>query len=237
HEFDDVLMVQLPQTLHLTNSRDGKPVLLVLHSNFLQRHDLSYYSVERSIKPVYNNITEHAPNEPVIVFVPSRKLTMTTAYELMALCAANLQETKFLHAPIADIQLYIDRLSDNVLKETVSKAIGYLTEGLCEDDRHLIQVLFNGRAIQVLIVSKSLAWSLESFCKLVIIMDTQSYNGKIHTYEDYPITDMLHMLGRANRNGIDKSSKAVILCQTHKKNIYKKFLTSPLPVESHLDRS
>ena len=34
---------------------------------------------------------------------------------------------------------------------------------------------------------------------LVIIMDTQTYNGKVHAYEDVPITHVLHMVGLANR--------------------------------------
>ena len=28
---------------------------------------------------------------------------------------------------------------------------------------------------------------------LVIVMDTQFYNGKLHAYHDYPVTDILQM--------------------------------------------
>jgi len=70
---------------------------------------------------------------------------------------------------------------------------------------------------------------------LVIIMDTQFYEGKIHAYVDYPITDVLQMIGRANRPLLDDSGKAVILCQASKKEYFKKFLYEPLPIESHLD--
>lgn len=38
---------------------------------------------------------------------------------------------------------------------------------------------------------------------VVVIMDTQFYNGKYHVYEDYPVGDVLHMVGLANRPGID----------------------------------
>lgn len=44
------------------------------------------------------------------------------------------------------------------------------------------------------------------------------------------------MVGRANRPGIDDVSKCVILCQNSKKEVFKKFLLEPLPVESHLDQ-
>jgi len=39
------------------------------------------------------------------------------------------------------------------------------------------------------------------------------------------------MLGRANRPLIDDSNTAVLLCQSSKKEFYKKFLYEPLPVE------
>jgi hypothetical protein len=39
---------------------------------------------------------------------------------------------------------------------------------------------------------------------LVILMDTQYYNGKYHVYEDYPIGDILHMVGLANVQGQDE---------------------------------
>lgn len=42
---------------------------------------------------------------------------------------------------------------------------------------------------------------------------------------------MLQMVGRANRPGVDDISKCVILCQSSKKDNYKKFLLEPLPVE------
>ena len=66
-------------------------------------------------------------------------------------------------------------------------------------------------------------------------MDTQYYNGKLHAYHDYPITDILQMVGRANRPQDDTDAKCVLLCQTAKKVFFKKFLYEPLPIESHLD--
>ena len=39
------------------------------------------------------------------------------------------------------------------------------------------------------------------------------------------------MIGQANRPLIDDSATAVLLCQSSKKEFYKKFLYEPLPVE------
>ena len=51
------------------------------------------------------------------------------------------------------------------------------------------------------------------------------------SYVDYPITDILQMVGKANRPLQDDVGKAVILCQQSKKEFFKKFLYEPLPIE------
>lgn len=103
-------------------------------------------------------------------------------------------------------------------------------------DKRIVEKLFTSGAIQVVVASRNLSWSLQIESYLVIIMDTQYYNGQDHTYEDYPITEILQMCGRANRPQVDTDSKVVLMCQSSKKNFYKKFLYEPLPVESHLDK-
>ena len=48
---------------------------------------------------------------------------------------------------------------------------------------------------------------------------------------------MLQAVGRANRPRDDHDSKCVLLCQSSRKDFYKKFLYEPIPVESHLDHT
>lgn len=52
---------------------------------------------------------------------------------------------------------------------------------------------------------------------------------------DYPVTDLLQMLGRAARPGVDAVGRALLMCAAPRKEYYKKFLFEPLPVESHLN--
>ena len=85
------------------------------------------------------------------------------------------------------------------MRETLSSGVAYLHEGLSELERHLVEQLFTSGAVQVVVVSRNLAEGLNLAAHLVIIMDTQYYNGKIHAYEDYPVTEVLQMVGRANR--------------------------------------
>lgn len=51
---------------------------------------------------------------------------------------------------------------------------------------------------------------------------------------DFPITDVLQMMGRAGRPQYDKHGTAVIMVHDPKKSFYKKFLYEPFPVESSL---
>ncbi len=51
---------------------------------------------------------------------------------------------------------------------------------------------------------------------------------------DFPITDVLQMMGRAGRPQYDQHGVAVIMVHQPKKAFYKKFLYEPFPVESSL---
>jgi len=212
-----------------------RPVPLELHiQGFNITHNAS--RIIAMAKPTYHAIIRHSPKKPVIVFVPSRKQTRLTAIDVLTFCAADMQHNRFLHVKERDLEPYLEKLSDKTLKETVLNGVAYLHEGLTELERKLVEQLFDTGAVQVIVVSRSLAWGLNLSAHLVVVMDTQYYNGKIHAYEDYPVTDVLQMIGRANRPLLDDDGKAVILCQSSKKDFFKKFLYEPLPVESHLDQ-
>ncbi|KAM9313363.1 U5 small nuclear ribonucleoprotein 200 kDa helicase [Gastrophryne carolinensis] len=211
-----------------------RPVPLELH---IQGFNISHTQTRllSMAKPVYHAIVKHSPKKPIIVFVPSRKQTRLTAIDILTTCASDVQRQRFLHCTEKDLTPYIEKLSDNTLKETLLNGVGYLHEGLSSLERRIVEQLFDSGAVQVLVASRSLCWGLNIAAHLVIIMDTQYYNGKIHAYVDYPIYDVLQMVGYANRPLLDDEGRCVIMCQGSKKDFFKKFLYEPLPVESHLD--
>lgn len=212
-----------------------RPVPLELHVQGINvTHNASRLAA--MAKPVYNAILRHAAHKPVIVFVPTRRQARLTAIDLLTFTAAEGQPSRFFHAEEADIKPFLDRMTDKTLKETLSQGVAYLHEGLSADDRRLVEQLFDSGAIQVAVATRDLCWGLSISSHLVVVMDTQCYNGKTHAYEDYPITDVLQMVARANRPLEDEDAKCVLLCQSSKKDFFKKFLNEPLPVESHLDR-
>merc|ERR1719330_2212904 len=211
-----------------------RPVPLELHiQGFNMTHNAS--RIVSMAKPTYNSILKHSPRKPVIVFVPSRKQTRLTAIDLLTYAASDTQPDRFLHAEPEDIASFLEKIQDKTLRETLSQGVAYMHEGLSNTDRRLVESLFDSGAIQVVVAARALVWALTIQAHLVIIMDTQFYNGKQHAYHDYPVTDILQMLGRANRPTEDTDAKCVLMCQNSKKDFFKKFLYEPLPIESHLD--
>ncbi|CAH8536125.1 hypothetical protein MS3_00004841 [Schistosoma haematobium] len=209
-------------------------------------------------KPVYQLITrlaftpspagssQHSQRKPTLVYVPTRRQTQRAALDLITMFAVSNATSKFQtissHLEEA-LSRAADQLADRALAEVIRHGggVAYLHEAISKPDRRLIEVLFAAGALHTLVVSRALVWAAASpnplTAYLVIVMDTQDYNGKIHAYEDYPIVDLIEMLGHANRPNIDSEAKAVVLCQTGKKEFLKKFLHDPLPVESHLDHA
>lgn len=211
-----------------------RPLPLELHiQGFNVTHNAS--RILAMAKPVYNSIVKHSPDKPVLVFVPSRKQARLTAIDILTYAAAEKTPNRFFHADVDDIQPFLERMQDKTLKETLGQGVAYVHEGLSPSDHRLVEQLYDSGAIQVAVVTRSLCWGITMAAHLVIVMDTQLYNGKIHAYEDYPVTDVLQMIGFANRPQEDDDAKCVLMCQTSKKDFFKKFLNEPLPVESHLD--
>jgi len=187
------------------------------------------------VRPVYNSITRHSLKRASLVFVPARNQVQLTAVDLIAQSAADGNAQQFLHCDEADLAPHLPKIQNATLRETVSNGIGFLHGGLSVSDQRIVENLYEIGAIQVVVLSRELAWATKLTGRLVIIMDTQFYEGRDHRYVDYPITDVLQMVGLAGRPLVDDAGVCVVLCQASKKEFFKKFLYEPLPVESHLD--
>ena len=75
--------------------------------------------------------------------------------------------------------------------------------------------------------------------------DCSSQHASCRRYVDFPITDVLQMMGRAGRPQYDRHGVAVIMVAEPKKSFYKKFLCALFallsfdfsPSHCHVDRS
>ncbi|CAN0501519.1 unnamed protein product, partial [Ectocarpus sp. 12 AP-2014] len=64
---------------------------------------------------------------------------------------------------------------------------------------------------QVLVCTSTLAWGVNFPAHLVVVKGTEFFDGKSQRYVDFPITDLLQMIGRAGRPQFDDHAVACIL--------------------------
>ncbi|KAK9476419.1 Sec63 Brl domain-containing protein [Lipomyces japonicus] len=186
-------------------------------------------------KPVYLAITQLGENKPAIVFTHSRQQCIDTSLELIHMADADGNEDSFRKIGIDVLSPHLESISDEILRDSVSHGIGYIYESMNASDKVIVEKLFESGAIQVILAAKDAVWSLRVKAFLVVVMGTQYFEGREHRYVDYPISDILKMLGRASRPGVDRLGRTVIMTPASKREYYKKFLNEALPVESHLN--
>jgi pre-mRNA-splicing helicase BRR2 len=212
-----------------------RPVPLEIH---IQGYNIPHFAslMIGMTRPCYLAITSIAQQEPAIVFVPSRKQSRMTAVELLTLALSEGEEKRFLHCSEAELKPFLEKVNDKSLAQTLEYGVSFYHEALSANDKRIVETLFKSGAVQVLVCSRDSCWGLQLQSRLVVIMGSQYFQGKEHRYVDYPISDVLHMMGRASRPIQGEVGRCVLMCQAIKKDFYKKFLYEALPVESHFDQ-
>ncbi|KAL8139875.1 hypothetical protein V2J09_005896 [Rumex salicifolius] len=212
-----------------------RPVPLEIH---IQGVDIANFEarMQAMTKPTYTAIVQHAKSEkPAIVYVPTRKHAALTAVDLVTYASGERSEKPlFLLRSQEEMQAFIDEIKDSTLRTTVGYGVGYLHEGLSDTDQEIVSKLFEAGCIQVCVMTSSMCWGVPLLAHLVVVMGTQYYDGREDAHTDYPVSDLLQMMGHASRPLLDNSGKCVVLCHAPRKEYYKKFLYEAFPVESHL---
>ncbi|CAN6808070.1 unnamed protein product [Brassica oleracea] len=186
-------------------------------------------------KPTYTAIVQHAKKKPVIVFVPSRKHVRLTAVDLLAcLNMDNTDSPDFMFGNLEEFEPFVSQICEETLKETLRHGIGYLHEGLSGLDQEIVTQLFEAGRIQVCVMTSAMCWGTPLKAHLVVVMGTQLYDAREKTLSDYPVSDLLQMMGHSSRPLLDDAGKCVIFCHAPRKEHYKKFIHEAFPVESHL---
>lgn len=133
-----------------------------------------------------------------------------------------------------EISALSEYIRDDNLKQTIQYGVGMHHAGLEESDRKIVEDLFVKKKIQILVTTSTLAWGVNFPARLVIVKGTEFFDPEVKRYVDFPLTDLLQMIGRAGRPGHDDQGIACVFVSEEKKNFYKKFLYEPFPVESSL---
>ncbi|KAG2296108.1 hypothetical protein Bca52824_042777 [Brassica carinata] len=157
-------------------------------------------------KPTYTAIVQHAKKKPVIVFVPSRKHVRLTAVDLLAcLNMDNTDSPDFMFGNLEEFEPF-----------------------------EIVTQLFEAGRIQVCVMTSAMCWGTPLKAHLVVVMGTQLYDAREKTLSDYPVSDLLQMMGHSSRPLLGDAGKCVIFCHAPRKEHYKKFIHEAFPVESHL---
>jgi replicative superfamily II helicase len=143
---------------------------------------------------------------------------------------------QWLHMDDMEMEMILENVHDESLRMSLAFGIGLHHAGLKESDRKIVEELFLNMKIQILIATSTLAWGVNLPAHLVVIKGTEFYNYKERRYVDFPITDILQMMGRAGRPQFDDTGISRVFVQDSKKNFFKKFLHEPFPVESSLHK-
>lgn len=213
-------------------SHSVRPVQLQVHiSGYPGKHYCPRMATMN--KPCYTAIRQYSPHKPVLLFVASRRQTRLTAFGLINYAAFD-DPFQWLHMNPEEMRVIISTIRDESLKETLPFGVGIHHAGLCANDRMIVERLFSQEKIQILCTTSTLAWGVNLPAYLVIVKGTEYHDGKTCRWVDYPITDVLQMMGRAGRPQYDSEGVACVMVHDIKKNYYKKFLYEPFPVESSL---
>jgi pre-mRNA-splicing helicase BRR2 len=184
-------------------------------------------------KPVYDAVERYIDRSSAIVYVPSRRQAQLTAIDIMTYQESRVGKP-FLGegAALEEITAIASEIREPTLQQVLSSGIGFLFDGMVESDWTATVDLFMRGVLRVLVCPFDLCWKAPCVAHLIVIMGTEYYDGREKRHVDYPVVDLLHMMGR---HKTDSSGKCVLLCHAPKKEYIKKLLYDPLPVESHLD--
>lgn len=186
--------------------------------------------------PTYHAIRNLSEGQASLVYVHDRKQCIATSQDLVRLSYADHNENMFRLVDLEHLLPALEKVQDESLKESLESGIGFFYPYMAKSDRVIVERLFSNGAIQVVLATRDTCW-YGPLAKLVVVMGTQIYEGQEHRYVDYPISELLQMIGHANRLGEDEVGKALILTNTSKREYYRKFLNEALPIESHLNLS
>lgn len=178
---------------------------------------------------------------PTIVFVEDRRQARETAAQLLAFAsAAGLREasrTNMDYRPLWPHPSPEDVAAvkgDALLAELVGSGIGFVSPG--SEHNGFVRAQFAKGCLQVLVVAKASVHELAVTAPRVIILGTRSFLGREHRYVDYPVAEIVAMIGAAGQPGVDHTASVVLCCPSQRKAFYEQIIGEPLPIESALDQ-
>ncbi|KAG2226925.1 hypothetical protein INT45_010204 [Circinella minor] len=214
-------------------SEDFRPVQLERVVYGIPFYGDSMFSFESKMDwKLLDMITKHSKGRPVLIFCSTRKSAQSSCEVLLKLMnQKNIQSLGSTSHEIIDTS----KIKDKKLADFLMKGVGFhhgMLPGLETSDRQLVEQLFIQRKIRIVSTTSTLALGVNLPAHLVIIKSTKTYqNGALVDYSDI---ELLQMIGRAGRPGLEDSGCAVILTTPDMEQRYKTIMCGSNNIESCL---
>ena len=183
----------------------------------------------------YEKVLQQAGKNQVLIFTHSRAETVKTAKALRDLAVENETHTMFVRDNSASREILREEsegAKSADLQDILPYGFAVHHAGLVRSDRSLVEDLFSDKHVQVLISTATLAWGVNLPCHTVIIKGTQMYSPEKGQWTELSPMDVLQMLGRAGRYGLDTEGEGIIMTQHSQLQFYLSLMNQQLPIES-----
>ncbi|CAG4956316.1 unnamed protein product [Colias eurytheme] len=149
-------------------------------------------------------IQKYYNGKPTLIFCNTRKSVALTAETLSREITVGFSEEQK-----ARLAALASTIKNKKFQSLILCGVGCHHAGLLYEERINIENAFRNRELPILITTTTLAMGVNLPAHLVIIKNTQQYvNG---AYQEYSISTILQMVGRAGRPQFDTEATAVIM--------------------------
>ncbi|XP_045536662.1 ATP-dependent DNA helicase MER3 homolog [Papilio machaon] len=174
-------------------------------------------------------IQRYHDKKPTLIFCNTRKGVILTAEALSREITLRFSEEQK-----AKLTALASAIKTKKIQSLVMCGIGCHHAGLLFEERVNIERAFRNSDLPILITTTTLAMGVNLPAHLVIIKNTQQYvNG---TYQEYSISTVLQMIGRAGRPQFDSEATAVIMTRLADKARYQALVGGCEPLQSYLHK-
>lgn len=183
----------------------------------------------------YEKVLQQAGRNQVLIFTHSRAETAKTAKALRDLAANNDTLTQFVREDSASLEILKveSATAKNAdLKDLLPYGFAIHHAGMVRSDRTLVEDLFADKHVQVLVSTATLAWGVNLPCHTVILKGTQMYSPEQGRWVELSPLDIMQMMGRAGRYGLDSEGEGIIMTQHSELQYYLSLMNQQLPIES-----
>jgi len=183
----------------------------------------------------YEKVLQHAGKNQVLIFAHSRAETAKTARALRDMALENDTVNQFVPEDGASreiLKVEAETVKNADLKDLLPFGFAIHHAGMVRSDRTLVEDLFADKHIQVLVSTATLAWGVNLPCHTVIIKGTQMYSPEQGRWVELSPLDIMQMMGRAGRYGLDSEGEGIIITQHSELQYYLSLMNQQLPIES-----